>query len=182
VEYLCASATASKAQSTTLMQPFVCVRPTGTPMSQAAGDYAKRALDQFARNFAKYFRGDIRTIDDRSLTESDIARSNLILFGDPADNAVIGRILKKLPLRWTAQTLKLGGKEFNASDHVPVLIYPNPLNPKKYVVINSGHTFGETDLKGTNALLYPRLGDYAVLNANGTVAMAGLFDESWQIP
>jgi pimeloyl-ACP methyl ester carboxylesterase len=164
------------------LEPFVCVRPTGTPMSPAAGDYAKRALGQFARNFAKYFRGDIRTIDDRSLTESDIAGSNLILFGDPAGNAVIGRILKKLPLRWTAQTVKLGGKEFSASDHVPVLIYPNPLNPKKYVVINSGHTFGEADLKGTNALLYPRLGDYAVLNLDGTVATAGLFDESWQIP
>ena len=41
------------------------------------------------------------------------------------------------------------------------MIYPNPLDPTRYVVVNSGHTFGEKEFKGTNALLYPRLGDYA---------------------
>jgi hypothetical protein len=46
-----------------------------------------------------------------------------------------------------------------------VIVYPNPLNPRRYVVINSGHTFGEDDFRGTNAWLYPRLGDYSVLTA-----------------
>ena len=32
-----------------------------------------------------------------------------------------------------------------------------------YVVLNSGHTFHEDAFRGTNALLYPRLGDYALL-------------------
>ena len=57
-----------------------------------------------------------------------------------------------------------------------------------YVVINSGHTFKEADLKGTNALLYPRLGDWAVIKPTPTekdpaayeVVAAGLFDENWQ--
>jgi hypothetical protein len=162
---------------------FVCVRPTGSPMSAAATDYSRRALDELAKNFAKYFRGDVRMVDDRDLSENDIAGRNLILFGDPGSNSAIARIVSKLPVVWTAETVKLGGKQFNAADHVPVLIYPNPLNPAKYVVINSGHTFREADLKGTNALLYPRWGDYAVLNAaDGTVALAGLFDEAWQLP
>src|SRR5687767_15243023 len=30
-------------------------------------------------------------------------------------------------------------------------------------VLNSGHTFHAKDFQGTNALLYPRLGDYALL-------------------
>jgi len=64
---------------------------------------------------------------------------------------------------------------------VPVLIYPNPLNPRRYVVINSGHTFGDADFRGTNAWLYPRLGDYAVLTANGSVEVSGFFDEQWQL-
>lgn len=29
------------------------------------------------------------------------------------------------------------------------------------VVINSGHTFGEADFRGTNAWLYPRLGEHS---------------------
>ena len=57
-----------------------------------------------------------------------------------------------------------------------------------YVVLNSGHTFKEADLKGTNALLYPRLGDWAVIKPTPTakdpaayeVVAAGLFDENWQ--
>jgi hypothetical protein len=55
------------------------------------------------------------------------------------------------------------------------------LNPKKYVVINSGHTFGEAEFKGTNALLFPRLGDYAVLALNGDVKLAGFFGEKWEL-
>jgi hypothetical protein len=165
------------------MDGFVCVRPTGNAMSAAATDYSKRALEEFAKNFAKYFRGDVRVVDDRNLSENDIAGRNLILFGDPGSNSAIARIVSKLPVVWTAETVKLGGKQFSAADHVPALIYPNPLNPARYVVINSGHTFREADLKGTNALLYPRWGDYAVVNAaDGTVALAGIFDEAWQLP
>ena len=63
---------------------------------------------------------------------------------------------------------------------MPVLIYPNPLNPKRYVVINSGHTFGDEDFRGTNALLYPRLGDYSVVTPGGDVKLSGFFNESWQ--
>lgn len=71
---------------------------------------------------------------------------------------------------------------------MPVLIYPHPAVKGKYVVLNSGHTFRAADLKGTNALLYPRLGDWAVLKPNPTkadpaaadVVAAGIFDENWQ--
>ena len=60
-------------------------------------------------------------------------------------------------------------------------IHPNPLNPKRYVVLNSGHTFGDADFRGTNAWLYPRLGDYSVLTATGDVAVSGFFDEQWRL-
>jgi hypothetical protein len=69
------------------------------------------------------------------------------------------------------------------------MIYPSPLNTARYVVLNSGHTFHAADFQGTNALLYPRLGDYAVLKLAGTerdplavdVATAGLFDDFWKL-
>jgi hypothetical protein len=66
------------------------------------------------------------------------------------------------------------------------MIFPNPLNPRKYVVLNTGHTFPSEDYAKTNALLYPRLGDYAILRmtgkaANYEVATAGLFDEFWRV-
>ena len=48
-------------------------------------------------------------------------------------------------------------------------------------MINSGHTFSEADFHGTNAWLYPRLGDYAVLKPNGDIVMSGFFDEQWRL-
>ena len=69
------------------------------------------------------------------------------------------------------------------------MIYPNPLNANRYVVLNSGHTFRAADLQGTNALLYPRLGDFAILrlapvqdDALGvSVELSGLFNDFWKL-
>ncbi|MDQ2901118.1 MAG: prolyl oligopeptidase family serine peptidase [Acidobacteriota bacterium] len=160
------------------MDSFLCVRPTGN--ASPATVYASKKLERFAGEYAKYLRGDVRIKDDRAVTPEDIANSNLILFGDPASNAVIRRIGARLPLRWSKDNITLNGRQYSASENLPVLIYPNPLNPKKYVVINSGHTFHEADFRGTNALLYPRLGDWAIEKMDGVIVAGGLFDENWK--
>ena len=125
--------------------------------------------------------GDLRIKNDREVTQEDIGNFNLILFGDPGSNSWIRKVVTGLPLLWTAEKIELHGMKFPAAEHLPVLIYPNPLNPKRYVVINSGHTFHEPEFRGTNALLFPRLGDYAVIRlTGGAVALAGLFNEMWR--
>ena len=171
------------------MDSFLCVRPTGTPTHRLAHNYALATLDLFTKEFAKWLRGDVRLKDDTAITAADIANHSLILFGDPTSNKLLARIADKLPLRWTKESITLAGKTFSAADHIPVLIYPNPLNPRRYVVLNSGHTFHEKDFRGTNALLFPRLGDYAVLQltalpdgkTTNAVALAGLFDDQWSV-
>jgi hypothetical protein len=107
-----------------------------------------------------------------------------VLFGDPGSNPLLAQVLPELPLRWTREQVALAGTTVDAATHVPVLIYPSPLNVQRYVVVNSGHTFGADDFRKTNALLYPRLGDYAILKATeagpAEVVTAGLFDDFWQ--
>ena len=69
----------------------------------------------------------------------------------------------------------------DASTHIPVLIYSNPLNPNRYVVINSGHTFSDSDWRGTNANLYPHIGDYALIAlGDRAIVYSGFFDENWK--
>jgi predicted esterase len=162
---------------------FVCVRGTGKPWHEATGKYAETTLAQFEAEWSKYFRGTLPIKDDVEVTNEEIAGKNLILFGDPASNSILGHVVDALPLRWTEKEIVLAGKTVSADGHVPVLVYPNPLSPNKYVVVNSGHTFGEKDLKGTNALLYPRLGDYAILRTTESTepVIAGLFDEMWNM-
>jgi hypothetical protein len=172
-------------------QPFLCVRPTGQPWYDRTDQYADANLKRFQAEWSKYLRGDVPVKNDVDVITEDIADKNLILFGDPGSNTVLKLVLDGLPVEWNKETFQWTGsaKKFASATHVPVLIYPNPLNPGKYIVLNSGHTFHAEDFKGTNALLYPRLGDYAVLRlaAKGPaldveqVVDNGLFDEHWQL-
>jgi pimeloyl-ACP methyl ester carboxylesterase len=175
-------------------EPFLCVRGTGQPWHPAVQAHAEASVKRFAAEWRQYFRGDLPIKDDTNVTESDVQAKNLILFGDPGSNAWIARALPHLPLKWTKETLRLAGHDYPAADHLPALIAPNPLpgGDGRYVVLNSGHTFRESELSKLNYLLFPRWGDWAVLKIDATprvdeplidtVLQAGYFDESWRAP
>ena len=169
-------------------RPFLCVVGTGTPYHPELHKAAIAQLDRFRREWDKYLRGDLVVKKDTEVTDSDLKTMSLVLFGDPGSNALIARALPKLPIRWTKDELDFDGSKYDTALHLPVLIQPSPFAKDRYIVLNSGHTFHEADFNGTNALLYPRLGDYAVVKPTPTakdpaafeVITAGLFDESWQ--
>ena len=134
------------------------------------------------------FRGDVRIKDDRSITEQDIAQHNLVLWGDPSSNQLLAELADKLPIRWGHTGIKVGESSFSVEHHVLALICPNPRNPSKYLVLNSGFTFREYDYLN-NARQVPKLPDYAVVNIlapatprlPGEVVTAGFFDERWAL-
>src|SRR5262249_34048187 len=124
------------------MDAFLCVRPTGPAWNAAPQESAAKTFNVFSAHLAQWLRDSGRVKDDRAVSAADIANHHLILFGDPGSNSIIAKVLPQLPLRWSKQTIAIGSERFDATRHLPVLICPNPLNPKRYVVINSGHTFG----------------------------------------
>jgi dienelactone hydrolase len=168
--------------------PFLCVRGRGPAWHEATGQYADASLERFRKEWSQYFRGELPVKDDGDVTPQDIASHHLILFGDPSSNSLIEQVLPGLPLKWTKEKISWDGQDYAAAEHVPVLIYPSPLATGNYVVLNSGHTFHAADLADTNALLYPRLGDHAILKLTGKdplaveVIKAGLFDDFWRLP
>ena len=174
--------------------PFLCVRGTGIPWNQAVHDHAIRSLDRFAEEWDRYFRGDLPIKDDTAVTDEDVRSRNLILFGDPGSNSLLAQSLPRLPLKWTKETLRLGGHDHPAPGHMPALIVPNPLSggADHYLVINSGHTFRGADLGAFNYLLFPRWGDWAVVEVvppgpaqelpPDRVLDAGFFNEQWRFP
>jgi predicted esterase len=171
------------------MEPFLCVRGTGRPWHEATQTHTDARLKRFALEWSKYWRGQLPVKDDTDVTAEDIASRHLILFGDPSSNSLLAQALDGLPLQWTKDEIQFAGRKVGAADHVPVLIYPSPLNPQRYVVLNSGHTFPTAAYTQTNAMLFPRLGDYALVRvapqANDALATdvveAGLFNEYWEI-
>ena len=152
------------------MDRFLCVTDSPNPI-----------LDTFAADFDKYFRGNVRRKSSAEVTKADIADSHLVLYGTPATNKLMAKLVKSLPVKWTANEIEVKGQRFDARDYTLALIQPNPLNPNKYIVFNAGHSFSKKDLEGTNALLYPRWGDWAVIETKtGAVKASGLFDDSWK--
>ena len=84
---------------------------------------------------------------DTDVTNADIAAHNLILWGDPSrKQRNPGPHRRKTARRLGRQTdSRWAGKTFDTTNHVALLIYPNPLNPEAaYVVLNSGFTLPAT--------------------------------------
>jgi dienelactone hydrolase len=168
---------------------FLMVAPTGKPLNEKVGAWASAELNHAAQHWRRQFRGDARVKKDNEVTEADSAGSNLVLWGDPSSNRVLARIADRLPIRWDAQGIHAGQRTFSPDHHVVLMIYPNPLNPKRYVVLNSGFTFREYDYLN-NARQVPKLPDYAVIDVNvpvsarapGGIADAGFFGERWELP
>jgi hypothetical protein len=166
------------------MDAFVMVKPTGQPLHEAVGKWAEAEMTHALTHWRKQFRGDAKVIADTDA----LPDANLVLWGDPSSNAVLRKIADKLPVKWTADGVVVGDQTYPAGTHVPVLIYPNPLNPKRYVVINSGFTFREYDYLN-NARQVPKLPDYAVVDVTtppnsrypGKVVRAGFFGEKWEL-
>ncbi len=171
------------------MDSFVMVRPTGKPLNEKVGRWASGEMAHALKHWRLQFRGEAPVKDDADVTDADIAGRNLVLWGDPSSNKILARIAGKLPVAWDADGVRLNGKTYAAGHHVPVLIYPNPLNPKRYVVLNSGFTYREYDYLN-NARQVPRLPDYAILDVDqpptsqrpAGIVTAGFFDERWQLP
>ncbi len=170
------------------LDSFLIVRPTGTPAAPGVAPWVTAEMNRAIVEWRRQFRGEAQVRDDSQIADDDIANSNLALWGDPGSNKVLARIADKLPVSWTGDGVAIGKHKYASATHAPILIYPNPLNPKRYVVLNSGFTFREYDYLN-NARQIPKIGDYAVVDTAtppdgrypGKLVLGGFFGERWEV-
>jgi dienelactone hydrolase len=170
------------------MDTFIVVKPTGTARYPKIGEWVQQEGDRAIEHWRRQFRGEAVVKNDTDITDADIASANLILWGDPESNAVLKKIADKLPIRWEGEKVVVGSKSFAADTNVPILIYPNPLNPSKYIVLNSGFTYRDYDYLN-NARQVPKLPDWAIIDITtppdsrkpGKIAAADFFGEAWEL-
>jgi pimeloyl-ACP methyl ester carboxylesterase len=171
------------------MDSFIMVRPTGPALNDRAFNWTNTEMKHAVDHWRLQFRGIARVKDDKDITQADIDAHHLILWGDPSSNAILAKVVGNLPLDWNKERVRIGDQTYDARHHVPVLIYPNPLNPNRYVVLNSGFTFREYDYLN-NARQVPKLPDFAVVDIDvpassrspGGIVTAGFFTEAWGLP
>lgn len=172
------------------LDAFVFVGPSSEANSTISpvDQWIRAEFEHATRQWRQHYRGDIPMREAKQVTDADLAEKNLVLFGTPATNPLIAKVMSKMPksIEWKDNII-VGTAKASADKHVPVMIYPNPLNPNRYVVINSGFTFREFAYLN-NARQIAMLPDWAIIDVTagrnyqmpGKVAYAGFFNESWQ--
>ncbi|WP_217452181.1 hypothetical protein [Mucilaginibacter humi] len=166
---------------------FIVVKPSGTSKNALFDKWSKAEMNRFVEQWRMQFRGDPVVKMDYELTAADMA-VNLIAFGDAQSNKLIAKLNAKLPIKWTANNIQAGSATYSAKDHGLIMIYPNPLNQRHYIVLNSGFTFRE-DAYLNNSKQIPMLPDWAVVDLNtppdfvhpGKIENAGFFGEHWEL-
>ena len=171
------------------LDAFLVVLPSKKSTNPKVQAWVDFELAHFEQRWRATFRGKLRKKSAGEVTADDRRRYHLIAFGEPATNAAIaGAVAAWDDLEWDAQRLAFAGSELASRDHLPLMIRPNPANPKKYIVINSGPTFREGHDR-TNSLQNPKLPDWALIRLDqkpdefsaGKVLGAGFFDEEWRV-
>ncbi|QDT01676.1 Prolyl oligopeptidase family protein [Rubripirellula lacrimiformis] len=170
-----------------LMDSFLFVLPSEKSEDPIVQQWVEAESKHAMQHWRKHFRGDVRQTLDRDLTDEQIASSSLVIFGDLQSNEVLARIADRIPVTWNQDSISIGEQKVAKAGHVPIMIFPNPLNPERYVVINSGFTFREYDYLN-NARQTPKLPDWALVDVRdgattqspGVVKSAGFFNERWQ--
>ncbi|MCE9631662.1 MAG: prolyl oligopeptidase family serine peptidase, partial [Planctomycetia bacterium] len=161
--------------------PVMAAEPAG-PQRWAAEECARAK-----REWRRHFRGEIVERTPTDVSADDIATKHLVLFGTPETNPLIARVLPRLPVRRDGDDWVIGSRRAPIATSMPVLVYPNPLNSDRYVVLNSGFTFREYAYLN-NARQIPMLPDWALVSTTegrgsqlpGNILAEGFFDERWQ--
>ncbi len=175
------------------MEPFLFVGPEAMPNEASPVEaspvevWAREEYARAIREWRRHFRGDVIERRAADVTPQDITDRNLILFGTADSNPLIARVMPGLPLRRDGDAWSIGPHRVDAAAAVPILIYPNPLNPDRSIVLNSGFTFREYAYLN-NARQIPMLPDWAIVSTTegrdtqlpGKILAAGFFDEHWQ--
>jgi pimeloyl-ACP methyl ester carboxylesterase len=170
------------------MDAFMFVGPA--PGHEAASPADRWVADEFARakrEWRRHFRGDVVERLPENVSADDIATKHLVLFGTPESNPLVAKVLPGLPVKHGGEAWSIGTARSAVGSSLPMLVYPNPLNPERYVVWNSGFTYREYAYLN-NARQIPMLPDWALVSTvdgrdsqfPGTILAEGFFDERWQ--
>jgi dienelactone hydrolase len=172
-----------------LTTPFAIV--TGTSASDPEmKQICERKAAAMAASWKNWQRQPPRVFKDSELSDADAARYSLVLIGGPDDNLIARKLAGKIPLEISADHVKIGPRSFPVSDARVELIYPNPLNAERYVVViaatsAAGMFFVNTDELGSADFDFVVQDSRAPSGPDGgsetTLAVAGgWFNRHWE--
>jgi hypothetical protein len=117
--------------------------------------------------------GDFPMKPAAKVTTQDVESSNLILFGTPQSNPVIGRIAGSMP----SELIQVGDDGGQS-----IFVYPNPENPTRYVVVWPTRLLSVAgdDLRYAWIMPLGLLPDHVRVK-DGKIVSGGHFDSDWRL-
>jgi len=170
--------------------PFAII--TGTAATDAAMNDLCRRKSEALVAFCKQTHGQAPPVfRDSTVTDEDAAGYSLILLGGPDANLIARKMAGRIPLEISAGMIKIANRSFPVSDARVQMIYPNPLNGQRYVLIIAA-TSPEGMFFWTPDQLRSFQFDFTIMDGhvpNGsqqisavdTGVAVGRFDQQWQV-
>ena len=167
--------------------PFVLVY--GTKGDSLATETTLHQARLEATRWWRRANGFVEILPDSEVTSETMENFNLILFGGPEENSVTAELSRKLPIRIENHSVLVGKKKIGEEGTAAKFIYPNPLNPERFVCVHEGVGLDGLKLSTFFTPLYSGAGlpdfiifnDSAKLKGWGGVICAGFFDSDWQM-
>ncbi len=167
--------------------PFLLVY--GTSGDSASNEASLHHARLQAFSWWRRANGLAQVLPDTEVTSEQIRDYNLILFGNEETNRIVARIGSRIPVTTRKGRVLLGKRELPAEDLATQVVYPNPLNPKKLVVIYAATSPEAVKFSGFFSTLHSGAGvpDFVVYERSvrrtgwGGVVAAGFFDKNWKL-
>jgi len=165
--------------------PFIIVYPAAENDSTRTD---RANAQRLAREWLDFAQAEPRLRPAAEVTVEEIRDFNLILCGSGATNTVLARIAAQLPIRIERDRYLVGDRVFPSAGNGLQMIYPNPLNPHRYILVVHGAQWGPRLQPNHKLDLLP---DFIVYSAetvdDGTwfptnrFLCAGYFDANWRL-
>jgi len=174
--------------------PFLVVRGTVAEDPERR----RRVMDDaewFRRRWEAYTDGWPRMKDDVDVTKADIERYGLLLLGRPSENAITARVAHELPVSFLDDGFGVGEQAFEEQGLGLAMVYPNPLNPTRYVGVLAGERYGlglpenhpfdqipDLLVFSAERVATPEEGLSPVFGTPNRHIFAAFFDSDWRLP
>jgi acetyl esterase/lipase len=163
--------------------PFLVVPGTA---GSAAQDRALRAeAEAWIDQWNAFCDGRPPLVADADVSQRDLEEHNLILFGTPRTNSLLARMAGSLPIKIGDHRYQVGKRVYQGPTLGLAMVYPNPLAPRRLVVVFAGETWGRHLAVNHK---FDELPDYLVYDTSAQEyddtdqhLCAGLFDLTWQL-
>jgi dienelactone hydrolase len=177
--------------------PFVVVIGTISKDPKMA-ELCRAKASEFVDFWQDWQKVKPRVFEDTSISTEDMAKYSLLLVGGPEANSTTARFMDKLPLKISVDRIAIDDKEFQVKDAAVQMVYPNPLNSERYLLIVAGTStdgmyFSEVSAQRAYDWGYQGQYDFDYIIKDGVIparkqqasalqtrVVCGMFDRNWR--